>query len=261
MKLLLGIPTAGSPAKPFLDSLGALNLPDAITSFERRIVTGNFIPAQREVILRYALQHDADVVAMVDDDMVLPSDALANLYNVLASDASIGVVGALYYSRDGIRPMAVSDWNERRTTSSYTPAFDGKSAVEVDGVGFGCALLRVSALRDLARPLMRAQVYVEERAGRVRICNEDYLLCASLRKAGKRVLLHSGVKCGHFNRTAERVFPERWEDPLTTVVPRMVVRHPDGSQALIPLDPKVLEANEVHVAADLDYIFADEAGS
>ncbi|MGZ3560725.1 MAG: glycosyltransferase [Vulcanimicrobiaceae bacterium] len=260
MKLLIGIPTAGSPSKPFLDSLAALQLPQAVTSIERKVVTGNFVPGQREMILRDGLRRNADLIAMVDDDMVLPPDALIKLHAALASDKQIGVAGALYYARDGLRPMAVAAWDERRTTSSYIPAFDGKNATDVDGVGFGCALVRVEALRDLGQPFMRAQIYVEERAGRVRICNEDYLLCASLRRAGIRVVLHSGVKCGHFDRATGRVFPERWEDAGETSSPRMIVQRPDGSQVLAPFDSSVQEANEKHVTAELDYIFADEGG-
>lgn len=261
MKLCIGIPTGGSPSQPFLESLAALQLPEAIASVERRIVTGNFVPGQRELLLRDALQRGADVIAMLDDDMVLPPDALVKLYAALASDERIGVVGALYYGRDGLRPMAVANWNEQRTTSAYVPGFDGEREIDVDGVGFGCAMIRVSALRELSRPFMRAQIYVEERAGRVRICNEDYLFCASLRAAGKRVLLHSGVRCGHFDRASGRVFPERWEDARETVIPRMAVQRPDGSQILVPLDPTVQEAPERHAVTELDYIFADEDGA
>jgi hypothetical protein len=254
----MGIPTAGSPAAPFLQSLAALRLPAAVTTMERRTVSGNFVPAQREVILRSALAIGADFIAMIDDDMVLPTDALVRLYDVIAGDDRIGLVGALYYSRDGLRPMAVSGWDAARTTSAYTPGFDGRTAVNVDGVGFGCVLIRGSVLHELKRPFFGAQIFIEERAGRVRICNEDYLFCAALRAVNRRVMLHSGVRCGHYDRASGRTFPERPETAAQTESPRMTVSLPDGKPALIPLAHDVPEAREAHESTTIEYVYSGD---
>jgi GT2 family glycosyltransferase len=258
VKLLIGIPTGGSPCDPFLQSLASLRLPACITSVERRTVAGNFVPAQRELIFRYALEREADLIAMLDDDMVLPSTAIADLCDALMADPQAALAGALYYSRDGIRPMAVADWDASRTTAAHVPGFDGTSPVEVAGVGFGCTLLRASALRGLTQPFLRTHVFIEERAARVRVCDEDYLFCETLRRAGSRILLHSGVRCGHFDRATGRTFPERWEDASATRVPRMAVRYPDGTTALVPLAPGVAEAAERHVAASIEYVYAGD---
>ncbi len=255
MKLLIGIPTAGNPTKPFLETLGGLELPLAVTSVDRITVSGNFVPAQRELIVRRALSVQADVLAMIDDDMVLPADALAQLLAVLASNERCALVGALYYSRDGLRPMAVSGWDERCTTSARTPAFDDRTPVAVDGVGFGCVLARVNAIATLAPPIFQTQVYVEEAANRVRVCNEDYLLCAKLRRAGWTVVLHPGVRCGHYDRARDTVMPQSWEPLSVTSTDRMTVQHADGTVAMVPFDASAPQQPERHVAAGLDYIF------
>jgi hypothetical protein len=256
MRLLIGIPTAGSPAKPFLETLAKLQLPSGITSVDRITATGNFVPGQRELILRRAISTGADLLAMIDDDIVLPSDALASLTEVLERNARCALAGALYYSRDGLRPMAVSGWNEENTTSAYTPAFD-RAPIEVDGVGFGCVLLRVSAIAALKQPFMGTQVYIEESANRVRICNEDYLFCAKLRRAGHTVLLHPGVRCGHYDRASDSIIPKSWEPASATSVNRMTVMHPDGSIALAPFDAGMPQAKERHMTAPLEYIFSE----
>jgi len=256
MKLLIGIPTAGSPAKPFLESLAKLQLPEAVTSVDRITVTGNFVPAQRELILRRALSIGAGAIAMIDDDIVLPPDALARLNEVLEAQPGCALAGALYYSRDGLRPMAVNGWSELETTAARTPAFD-RSPVEVDGVGFGCVLMRCSVLANLDQPFVGTQVYVEETANRVRICNEDYLFCAKLRRAGHAIVLDPRVRCGHYDRAANRIVPEVWEPAASTSIDRMTVMHPDGSVSLVPFDANTPQAKERHMTAPLDYIFAD----
>jgi GT2 family glycosyltransferase len=258
MRFFLGIPTAGAPAKPFVDSLAHLRLPPEIRAFERGIVTGNFVPAQRDVLVDRALQWNADVLGMCDDDMVVPPDAFVKLYDVMRSDPNVSVCGALYYSRDGLRPMAVEGWNASDTTQGWIPAFDDRTPVEVGGVGFGCVLLNARIFSTLTRPFFGAQIYVERNAGRVRVCNEDYLFCARARASGRRVVLHPGVRCGHFDRQRARAFPERWEEPDASNRKRVLARI-DGRYELVPLEkaPKTV-ARERQIAADVTYIETEE---
>lgn len=256
MRLLFGIPTAGSPSTPFLRSLSALQLPENVDVL-RYVVSGNYVPAQRELILRNALETQAEFVLMIDDDIELPPDALTALLGVLRAEPRCALAGALYYSRDGLRPMAVAGWDPARTTTAHTPAFTD-APVEVDGVGFGCVLLRTQTLRALETPFLRAQVFLEPHARRARVCNEDYLFCARLREAGLTVMLHPGVRCRHYDASADRFFPGTWEDAHVTGQPRMAVRRADGALALVPYDPNVPQARERHEAAPLDYIFSED---
>jgi hypothetical protein len=254
VRLFLGIPTAGSPAQPFLESLGRLTLPSTTTAFTRSIVTGNFIPAQRDVLLSQALAWNADFIVMCDDDMVLPSDALATLCELARSDAVVGIAGALYYSRDGLRPMAVEDWDSSDTGKGCIPAFGASEPVPVSGVGFGCVVIRAAAVKTLQKPYFSAHVYVEPSAGRVRVCNEDYLFCDRVRAAGYAVVLHPGVRCGHYDRARNAVAPATWESPETTNVRRVAIQ--SGSEyKTVPLERAPQAAIlERHVRADVTYV-------
>lgn len=256
MRVLLGIPTGGHPTREFLDSLGTLTLPPEVTAFDRYAVTGNFVPAQRELIVRRALAAGADFLLMIDDDIVVPQDALARLSAVLEAVPDAAIAGALYYSRDGIRPMVASGWDSRDTTKAWIPAFSTEP-VAVDAIGFGCVLMRVSALRMLAPPFFGAQIYIETGAARVRLCNEDFLLCERLREAGYRVVLHAGVRCGHVDRGSGRIIPEHWEDDAQTDRPRMVVVSPGPHFSLVDYDPGGPSATERHEEAQLTYISVD----
>lgn len=253
MKLFVGIPSGGAPAKPFLDSLATLQMPASLTSIDRAVVTGNYVPAQRELIVRRALERGADRLLMCDDDMVLPSDALTKLNAVLDEVPDCALAGALYYSRDGFRPMTVEHWDPNNTTTANIPAF-GKDPVDVDGVGFGCVLLRLDALRAIEPPYFPAQIYVEPDALRVRVCNEDYLFCIRLRESRLRVILHAGVRCGHFDRASGVVQPLQWEALEVTGRARIAVLE-NGAQRLVPLETQAASGTERHERVDLAYVW------
>lgn len=256
MRVLLAIPSAGSPAAPFLASLQDLRMPASVTAFDRITVVGNFAPGQRELAARRALSLNADVLVMFDDDMIVPPDALCGLMEALDADAQLAVVGALYYSRDGLHPMVADDWTAGDTTSAAIPAF-GPGLTYCDAVGFGCAALRVSALRTLNAPYFNTQVYVEETAARVRVCNEDYLFCEEARRGGWRVALHGGVRCKHYDRASSRSYPLDWEDPALTAVKRMLIVDPGPTYRMVPYEAGVAVRPERHQAAQIDYIIVE----
>jgi GT2 family glycosyltransferase len=221
---------------------------------ERTIVTGNFIPAERDLLLERALHWRADVIVMCDDDMVLPSHALIGLLEALAGDPNAAVAGALYYSRDGLRPMAVDGWDPHDLASGWIPAFGESAPVRVDGVGFGCVAIRTDAVRSFERPYFAAHVLVEEAAGRVRVCNEDYLFCRRVREAGRTVLLHPGVRCGHYDRSSGRVAPAAREPAAATNVRRVLARTGERYHVLPLVDAPTTTTPEAHVQADLEYV-------
>lgn len=252
MKLFLGIPSAGTPAQPFVESLAALELPSGLQGFERAIVTGNFVPAQRDVIAQRALDAGADVLVMCDDDMVIARRSIVMLCEALERQPDAGVAGALYYSRDGFRPMAVDRWDPHDTRTAIVPAFE-MQPVPVDGVGFGCVAIRTAALQALMPPYFPAHVFVERGAGRVRVCDEDYLFCSRVREAGWRVLLHPQARCGHYNRQTDTIVPDVWEPPERTRHPRMAVVE-NGRYALVPVRDVPESTRESHVAANVEYV-------
>ncbi|HZO94450.1 MAG TPA: glycosyltransferase [Candidatus Baltobacteraceae bacterium] len=242
MKLLIGIPTGGRPTRPFLDALQRLELPPEIEA-DRLVWTGNFVPAQREMIARDALARGADLLAMIDDDIVAPPDALVRLVRALRDDEGAAIAGALYYSRDAARPMAVARWDSRDTTTAAIPAFAADRVVTVDGVGFGCVVVRATALRALPTPYFAAHLFVDPEARTVRQCDEDYLLCERFRRAGWRVLLDAGVRCGHYDRGSETTVSATFESDAETARLRMIVRA-EGATRLVPFDDAVERAAE-----------------
>lgn len=253
MKLFLGIPTAGDPTGPFLESLGRLIVPPEI-SIEHKTVTGNFVPAQRELLVQFAQDAQADFLLMVDDDIVVPPEAVRKLLD--AFDHDTAVVGGLYYSRDGLRPMGADGWNRNHAPRAHIPAFDDTTAREVSGIGCGCMMVRMSCFAALRRPYFNAQIFIEKARAQVRLCNEDYLLCEAFRDAGYRIKMHGGVRCLHFDRVSNQLFPLAQENNTETDHPRMTVLR-DGRFQLVPDDSSVPGASERFEVATLDYVFTD----
>lgn len=256
MNVLLALPTAGHPTAPFLESLRTLDLPPSVERIEHVSITGNFIPGQRELAVRRALALGVDVLIMIDDDMIVPPHALHGILGALDADPELAIVGALYYSRDGLRPMTATHWVSHDTTTAAIPAF-GHDVARVDAVGFGCVGIRIAALRALTPPYVGAHVYLEESSANVRICNEDYLLCERMRDIGYGIGLHGGVRCKHYDRASATAQPAMWEDDAATAVERMLVAEPGPHYRLIPYDPSGARINERHAAVPLTYLFVD----
>lgn len=252
VKLMIGIPSAGSPSAPFLESLGKIALPADVSAVERGVITGNFVPAQRDLLVERAIEHGADILVMCDDDMVLPSEAIVRLCATLQTSERAAVAGALYYSRDGFRPMAVDSWDPADTRTAVIPAFD-TAPVRVAGVGFGCVAIRMAPVATLQPPYFPAHVFVERRAGRVRVCDEDYLFCSRLRSEGWEIVLDAGVRCGHYDRQTQTISPRTWEPAHVTARARIAALV-DGKPALIDAQSQAPSAPESHVAAQVDYV-------
>jgi len=255
-RVLLGVASGGKPTAPFIESLSRLKLPLNVASLKRSVAIGNYIPGQRELIMSDAIDEGFDYLLFVDDDVVLPEDALEKLIATAESDPKTAVVGALYYSRDSARPIAVADWNSSDTSSAHIPAFTSWSTDVVDGIGFGCALLRVSVAKELGAPYFPAHIYIERHARRVRQCDEDYLYCERVRKSGYVVRLDARVRCAHYDRESNTTAPLAWESDAQTSLPRMIVLEGDATR-LVPLDDSVPRIVEHHAPATVTYITVD----
>ena len=252
-RVLLGVASGGTPTAPFLEALAHLQLPENVAPLQRSIAMGNFVPAQRELIMQDAIAGKYDYLFFVDDDVVFPANALELLIETAEADPQTAVVGGLYYSRDSVRPIAVADWDSSDTSTAHVPAFTSTSKDAVAGIGFGCALLRVSAAEKLTAPYFPAHVYIERSVRRARLCDEDYLYCERVRRAGNFVRLDARVRCGHYDRASDSVAPIAWESDAVTSAPRMIVVD-DGAAHLVPLDDSVPRIAESHARADLTYI-------
>jgi hypothetical protein len=198
MRLFLAILSPSAPAPPFLESTKKLRLPKGTVTMHS-VVTGDFAPAQREILFAQALDWGADYILALDDDIALHENTLLALNDAMSKNENAGIVGAVSLTRGELQPMVRGTWDP--ANPAPTP---------VDGVGFACALIRASILPAFERPYFASQVFLDTSAGRAFARNEDYLFCERVRTAGYGVLLHAGVRVARLDvgRPAQTALPD-----------------------------------------------------
>ena len=249
-RILLGIASGGSPTQPFIEALGRLRLPAGVPTLERSVAFGNYIPAQRELIMHDALDGGYDYLFFVDDDIVLPSDALERLLETIeARSADRGRRRALLQPRRGAADRRrrlglerhlhrVRPGRSRRRRSS--PSTASASAAR------SCASRRRASSRR--RTFRRTSTSSARRASRGS-ATRTICYCERVRKHGYTVRLDARVRCGHYDRQRKIAFPQTWEPDEVTGTARMIVAGPQRPQ-LVPFDPSAPRIREEHLVAD-----------
>ena len=113
---------------------------------------GMFIQNARNLAVDHAIENNMDYILFLDDDMVIPEDA--KLFTKLLSHNK-DIVAPLFFHR--VQPCAPLIFKRViRANGRYT-TFDNildypKGLIEVDGVGFGCVLIKVDVFKKLSKP-------------------------------------------------------------------------------------------------------------
>lgn len=168
---------------------------------------------KHEAARLHALAGDYDAVLFVENDMVIPADALVKL---AAVDAD--VVYGLYCARYGVHPWLCAidmtmDW---ATWLSDRPELAKESwgkVISSKGFGFGCTLVRRTALEAVQFRLD---------AVRYKGLADDWFFSWDLQQAGLSQAHHLGVVCGHIaapGGSARILWPDAHADYLHAVEP------------------------------------------
>lgn len=207
MRILIEVPTYdGSISRATSESLWRLDKCGHDVDYMPRAGYGCAMARNR--IAADALNGGYDSVLMVDNDIALPHDALANL---LEHDVDF-VMG--YYLNRYAR-------GENRHTALYRPAWNwvmyedaelremrenGEHLIRVKGGGLGCALIRTSVFERVEFPWFEwvDQAREKMRVGSVYECRdaftsggEDITFCIMCEHAGIPIHADTRVACGH----------------------------------------------------------------
>lgn len=155
LKILIAVPTYETIMPDTFKSIYELDGGGNLCRFE--FVRGYDCAAARNNIARAALEQDVDYVLMVDNDVVLPPDALTNMLED-AKDVCLG-----YYAHRNAQNLydgktSVCRLGEFNYTQQY-PAMElrklaekGVYKVQIHGGGMGCALIRTEVFRRFQYP-------------------------------------------------------------------------------------------------------------
>ena len=208
MKILIAVPTFETIYPDTYKSLWDLDKDGHEVLFDS--VRGYDVATARNRIAQMALDRETDYVLMVDNDVVLPKDAL----KLLLEDAREVNLG-YYAHRDTdniyrgatcicrLRDKTGKEYYHYPLESEYTAEEmhgmrdAGMSKIEVHGGGMGCALIRTEVFRKASYPWYDWVNYGDANRG---MLSEDLYFCSLCRASG--IPIHSDVRvgCGHLLR-------------------------------------------------------------
>lgn len=146
-------------------------------------------------------------VLTVEEDNILPPDALLKLIEDIESGPRWDAVGALYWTKGpGGQPMCYGD--PRVMPRNFIPFMPAPDAVTpCNGLGMGCTLFRLESLKhpELPRPLFRTvQEYKPGQGSRGSTQDLAYFEAAG--RIGQRFACSTRALVGHLDVAEDRVW-------------------------------------------------------
>lgn len=208
MRILIAVPTFETIYPDTYKSIWDLDKCGHEVLFE--FVRGYDVATARNRIAQKAIDLEADYVLMVDNDVVLPQNALKLLLED-AVDVCLGYYAHrgpdnLYHGRTCVCRLKDKDGNEYYhypLESEYTSdelramKADEISKIEIHGGGSGCALIRTDVFRKLTYPWYDWVNYGDANKG---MLSEDLYFCALCHVSHIPVYTDVRVGCGHMLR-------------------------------------------------------------
>jgi len=203
-KTLIAVPAMDYVAAGFAASLAMLQKDgEALVSF----ICGSLIYDARNKLAAQAVKLEADYVLWLDSDMTFQPDTLRRLFKTM-EEQDADIVSGLYFRRSApYTPVAFDkvEINEDGTSShqDYTGPLTGVH--EVEGVGFGCVLMKAQCLLD---------VFGQYGGGFNPLggFGEDLSFCWRARQLGFKLVLDTDIKLGHIGHiTVTESFFKAWE--------------------------------------------------
>ena len=206
MKILIAVPTFESIYPDTFKAIYDLDVSGHDVSFE--FVRGYDCATARNRIAQMTLDKAVDYVLMVDNDVVIPKDALINLL-----DEPKNVCLGFYAHRDGDNiyrgrtcVCKLLDENGKShfnypLESEYTAKEladlreSGEYKIHIHGGGMGCALIKSSVFLKIKYPWYDWVNY-KSRA----MLSEDLYFCEQCKMHGIKIYTDTRVNCGHMLR-------------------------------------------------------------
>lgn len=208
MKILIAVPTFETIYPDTYKSIWDLDKGGHECLFES--VRGYDVATARNRIAQKSLDLGADYVLTVDNDVVLPKDALVKLLED-AKEVNLGY----YAHRDPknnytgrmcicrLKDANGKEYYHYPAESQYTAdelrqmADDGVKKIEIHGGGMGCALISTDVFRKTSYPWYDWVNYGDANRG---MLSEDLYFCSLCRASKIHIYADVRVGCGHMFR-------------------------------------------------------------
>lgn len=207
MKILIAVPTYETIFPDTFKSIYNMDKCGHEVDFD--FVRGYDVANARNKVGQIVVDSDYDYVLMVDNDEVLPNDALANL---LETEQSYQLGHNMVVGYCLSRPSCGINTSGRTTAFKFggnnyvvDDAFtaeelkklrnDGVTKTQIRGSGLGCALIHREIFESMKYPYFK---WVEYR-NRTQL-SEDLYFCERFREIRKPIFVDTRVACGHMTR-------------------------------------------------------------
>lgn len=208
MKILVAVPTFETIYPDTYQSIWNLNRGEHDVRFE--YVRGYDVATARNRIAQMAIDTGAEYVLMVDNDVVLPKDAIEKLLEE-PKDVCLGYYAHrgndnLYHGMTCICKRYDENGNAYYNyplESEYSAkeirdlAAAGEKKILIHGGGMGCAMIRTDVFRKASYPWFDWVNYGDSNRG---MLSEDLYFCELCRNYGYEIHADVRVGCGHILR-------------------------------------------------------------
>lgn len=208
MRILIAVPTFENIYPDTFKSIYDLDVSGHDVAFE--YVRGYDCATARNRIAQMSLDRGVDYVLMVDNDVVLPKDALVNLLDD-PKDVCLGYYAHrdtdnIYRGRTCVCKLLTDTgarWKNYPFESEYTGQelaelkAKGEHKVRIHGGGMGCAFIKTDVFEKVKYPWYDWVNYKDEKRG---MLSEDLYFCEGCRKNSIPIFTDTRVNCGHMLR-------------------------------------------------------------
>lgn len=190
MNILIAVPSMDSVPAVFAQSLAMLKkVGNCAVAFQ----VGSLVYESRNDLAKYAVQSEADYVLWLDSDMMFEPELLEKMMATL-QEHDLDILSGIYYRRRHpfspvlMKKLSIAENNfcEYENFNAYPE--DG--IFEVEGIGFGCVLIKSDVLMDIKA------TYNDwfSPFGRV---GEDLSFCWRARQTGHKIFADPSIQLGH----------------------------------------------------------------
>lgn len=190
MNILIAVPSMDSVPAVFAQSLAMLKkVGNCAVAFQ----VGSLVYESRNDLAKYAVQSEADYVLWLDTDMMFEPELLEKMMATL-QEHDLDILTGIYYRRRHpfspvlMKKLSIAENNfcEYENFNAYPE--DG--IFEVEGIGFGCVLMKSDVLMDIKA------TYNDwfSPFGRV---GEDLSFCWRARQTGHKIFADPSIQLGH----------------------------------------------------------------
>ena len=187
MKILIAVPCMDLVPAQFASSLATLRkVGDCVVAFQM----GSLIYNSRNDLAKKAIASECDYILWLDSDMVFDPDTLEKL---IADRESGDIISGLYFRR--VQPFSPVAFSQLQITEQGGCIWKNQETIPgeifpVEGCGFGCVLMPVSAVADIIAKFGNAFAP---------ICGvgEDLSFCWRARQCGYKIVCDPRIKLGH----------------------------------------------------------------